>query len=499
VDFGGPLPLDLINGLPPTRTQPEERISTGPGKPLHVVFLVPRGEAVRNFLFSQCLSHVSARAQVTVLSVVEDKKVVDAFRSYCARVLPLEQFEESYFVRLLRQLLEYSHERWMWTKPTQTRWRKRAARAKSLSARLKWLLKSLFARVCGNSPLLSLLSRAERFFSVWLEPTDHYVRLFDRLKPDLVFNGSHIHSPAAVLPIQAANRLGIPTATFVFSWDNLTSRGRIFLQYDHFLMWNERMKGQLLQLYSKLEQHQVTVTGTPQFDFHFDLRFSKAREAFCAEIGADPSRPIILYSTGMPHYMAEEPRIVLGVADMLREMVDLGPPQLLLRVYPKDTSGRFEPLIEARPDILAPQVKWEQCWMTPYPEDLYLLTNSLRHCACGINVASTMSLELAMLDKPVINVAYNPPGVDIGPVDYAEYYEFDHYGPVVESGCVRLAHSEDEMARAIHEELETPALRAEERAGFTSEFFGPYLDGGSGERVAACLLRLAEMKLEGKD
>ena len=54
-------------------------------------------------------------------------------------------------------------------------------------------------------------------------------------------------------------------------------------------------------------------------------------------------------------------------------------------------------------------------WLTPLREDGALWSNMLRYCDVGINVASTVSLELFMFGKPTINVAYNPPGVDIAP------------------------------------------------------------------------------------
>jgi hypothetical protein len=121
-------------------------------------------------------------------------------------------------------------------------------------------------------------------------------------------------------------------------------------------------------------------------------------------------------------------------------MTDLGP-QLLLRVYPKDQTGRFEELKRRRSDIIFGEAPWEPLWLTPKIEDCFVLTNTLRHADVGINVASTISLELCMFAKPVINVAYNPPEIHSSLVDYARYYEFDHYRPVVESGAVQVAGS----------------------------------------------------------
>ena len=111
-----------------------------------------------------------------------------------------------------------------------------------------------------------------------------------QLKPALVFNGSHVHSRNAVAAVEAAQWLGIPTATFLFSWDNLTSQGRILPAYDHYLVWNEQIRDQLRRIYPSVRADQITVTGTPQFDFHFQREFYWTREEFCRRVGADPSR-----------------------------------------------------------------------------------------------------------------------------------------------------------------------------------------------------------------
>ena len=136
----------------------------------------------------------------------------------------------------------------------------------------------------------------------------------------------------------------------------------------------------------------------------------------------------------------------------------------------------------------------------------------LRHSALGVNIASTVSLELAMFDKPVINVGYNPQavadvanvagaaglagvtdvsGVDITPIDFATYYEFDHYRPVVQSGAVSVAWTEDEMRDLLIGGLTEPDKDSHKRKAFIRTMFGDTLDGKSGARVAETLLRLA--------
>jgi hypothetical protein len=236
----------------------------------------------------------------------------------------------------------------------------------------------------------------------------------------------------------------------------------------------------------------VFVTGTPQFDFHFKPDFFWTREEFCARAGADPARPIVLYSTGMANHMPGEPRIVEAISDILKQMPEFGPPQLLVRVYPKDRTGRFDELKRRRADILFPETPWEPAWLTPKIEDSYMLTNTLRHVAAGINVASTVSLELCMFDKPVINVGYNPPGVDTEFVDYRRYYDFDHYRPLVKSGAIALAGSEADLRDLLLKALTEPQAASRERRALIDAMFGNSLDSFAGRRVAEFLLELAK-------
>lgn len=458
----------------------------------HVVAILPRGEAIRNFVYSGALDEVARKAKVSVISVIPSSDVEALLKSRYESVYRLQEVQERWIVRIQREILDLAHNRWLWSVASKERWRLRDLEANNPFRWLKRRIRKLACYPFANRAGLALLSRLEQASSRWFRTTDEYVRLLKRIKPSLVFNGSHVHGNIATPVVQAAQWLGIPTATFVFSWDNLTSQGRIMQPYDYYLVWNEAIRSQLLQIYDSIKPEQVFVTGTPQFDFHFKPEFYWTREEFCARVGADATRPIVLYTTGIAHHMSGEPQLVEGIANLLKEMTDFGPPQLLVRVYPKDRTDRFEELKRKRSDILFPEVPWERAWFTPKFEDAFLLTNMLRHAAVGINVASTVSLELCMFDKPVINVGYNPAGMEMGHFDYRRYYDYDHYRPVVESGAIELAESEGEMGVLLRQALIEPKAGSAERHALINTMFGDILDSHSGERVAGYLLKIAE-------
>ena len=98
--------------------------------------------------------------------------------------------------------------------------------------------------------------------------------------------------------VLAARRAGVPTATFIFSWDNLSSKGRIAAPFDHYLVWSRAMRDELLAYYPDVSPERVHIVGTPQFDPYGDTSMLMSRADFFASIGADPDRPLICYSGG---------------------------------------------------------------------------------------------------------------------------------------------------------------------------------------------------------
>jgi hypothetical protein len=461
----------------------------------HIVLVVPRGEAVRNFLYSDTLRCLSENAWVTLLSVMDDEKFIADFRPFCKQIIPLKYYQRGRVVAYLQRLVDTAHDRWLWSEVAKNRWAIHDKAATGAARHRRLLLKGI-ARPLANRYSLEALTEIERQVGWMMRPNDAFLDLFEEIKPDLVFNCSHIHGPAGDLPLKAAHRMGIPTVGFIFSWDNLTSRSRIFVPYDYYCVWNEKMRDQLLSIYPSTSPDRVFVTGTPQFDFHFKPEFHLEREELCRRIGADPQRPLVLYTTGVDRHFPEEHRHVEVVARLLQD-IDVSPkPQLVVRTYVKGTSPEMKALATKRlPGVVFPPVLWEKNWFTPLFEDLAIYTSLLRHTSIGINTASTVSLELLMHDKPVMNIGFDPPGSQLNPLLHFErHINFDHYRPVVESSATMVARSVDDMRDMLYRGLTQPGKDSAKRKRFIQQMFGSTLDGHSGERVAQQLLDLARSK-----
>jgi len=455
-----------------------------------VLVILPRGEAYRNFVYSGFLALLSDNLDVSVAAVNPGGMMHTLLRGASSEEFTLEPREARFPVLWMRRILDAAHFHYLDSSAVRER-RRRVVLGRQHRIFGGSEIIEIVARRFASPGGLALLSRMERRLSRLVRARGFGDTYGDISRFDLVFNTSHSHSDAALPLVEMARWAGVPTCTFLFSWDNLTTQGRIPDVYDSFLAWNEDIAQDLLRIYPRIRDEQVVVTGTPQFDFHFDRANVWDRERWAAEVGIDPTRPVVLYSTSMPYHTPGEPELVEILADCLTDIGLENRPQLLVRVYAKDLSGRFESLRARRTDIVFSPVYWSADWLTPLPEDTALWTSTLYHVACGVNVASTVSLELCMFDKPVVNVAFNPPSVPKSQLDYAVYYGFDHYAPVVSSGAVCVVGDASAMKEALAKALEQPEENVSERREVLEMMFGDSLDGRSGERLAAVVESLA--------
>src|SRR5690606_2275730 len=77
-------------------------------------------------------------------------------------------------------------------------------------------------------------------------------------------------------------------------------------------------------------------------------------------------------------------------------------------------------------------------WAFITPEEQVRLVSLLTHAEACINIASTIGLDAAVLDRPVIGIDFRNESRAPHQFLYNEYYT-EHYLPLVESGAVSIA------------------------------------------------------------
>jgi hypothetical protein len=265
--------------------------------------------------------------------------------------------------------------------------------------------------------------------------------------------------------ILAAQVLGIPTATFIFSWDNLTSKGRITAPFDHFFVWSSHMQKELLQYYPDIQADNVHIVGTPQFEPYADSALLWSKAEFFRKIGADIDRPLICYSCGDPGTCPEDQEHIRVLLELVRAGRIKRNAQIIVRPVPIEDGGRYSKVRAAFPELIFAQPKWAHSepddWsrVIPMKEDVQFLANLTHHSDLNVNLGSTMTLDFAIHDKPVVNIAFdvaNPPMFGMPVWDY--YYFFEHYRPVIQLGASRAARSPEDLAAFVNMYLENPTV-----------------------------------------
>lgn len=318
----------------------------------------------------------------------------------------------------------------------------------------------------------------------------HYQAQLTAARPHVLFF-THQRPPQLFPLARAARRLGILTAAFLFSWDNLSSKGRMPVGFDHYLVWSRLMRDEMRRFYPDVAPERVQVVGTPQFEPYAYDEWSLSPAQFAATTGLDPARRRILFSAGDASTSPNDPLYVQTLAQAVRDGAFGAPLEIVVRQSPAEGETRFAALRAAFPEVVWCPPRWVQTrvdhpepWSQRVPEagDLCLLKALTHYSALNVNMASTMTLDFAFADKPVVNVAFSPPGAH----DDAQYYRFDHYQPVVALGSVQVAHTPAELIAAVRGYLADPTRDAAGRQALLALQVGLPLAGTS-ERIRAAL------------
>ncbi len=360
-------------------------------------------------------------------------------------------------------------------RPTSIRWRRRAAFERDLfRARAT---SSLAVRRTAMEAALDAeagLAEATAFLG------EHRIDAIFTITPYVV---------QELLVLHAANRLGLPAATSILSFDNLTTRPPLPVAFDRYLLWNRFNEAELLRGDPRANPADVELVGPAQFDFYADPALIEPEAAWRQRLDLPATGPTVLYGAGPPAISPNEPQYVDhlldGIADG-RLPADL---RVVLRRHPIDPPARWERFRGHRSVIFDDPGAIGQDSLRPGQVGLGLaqvrsLCSTLAHTDVHVNASSTMTLDGAFFDKPQIGPAYDA----VGPRRYGrvarDLYRREHFEAIMASGGLELATDPDSLVSLVSAALSDPARLTGQRRAMLQELC-TYLDGRCTDRVAA--------------
>jgi FkbM family methyltransferase len=309
-------------------------------------------------------------------------------------------------------------------------------------------------------------------------PTDPIHDAFLReVAPDVLLLSPLVHFGSAQADLVAsARRLGIPVGMLLFSWDNLSTKGRLHRPPDWMFVWNARQRREAQQLHG-FPPERVVVVGAPRFDSFFALRRQMTAREFLAPFGLDPSAPTLLYVCSSPFVsVAELPFVRTWLEALRRSSGPVRDANVIVRPHPD------VPLLDDTHEITTlrwPAARGLQGLVgRPFddPKAIVLRTSDramqglfecIAHSAAVVGLNTSAELEAAIVGKPVYTVLAG------AAADGQHTTLHFHYLLEASGGFVRIAHSLDEHVAQLDAELTSPSP-ADDIRRFVGEFLRPH-------------------------
>jgi CDP-glycerol glycerophosphotransferase (TagB/SpsB family) len=332
-----------------------------------------------------------------------------------------------------------------------------------------------------------IFRKIARFLDFYLVKDSTYKIFFDKYNPNLVFM-AHLFDEPEIAILREAKKRKISSIGFINSWDKVTARCILRLLPDKAIVFNQTVKQELIN-YNEMKEENIFISGLPQYDFFFD-KPTLTRDEFFKKKELDPNKKLIVYATMGRTFSTTDWDII----DLLSKIVNsnslIKQCELLVRFQPNDFFDREE--IEKRPHLKYDQpgirfgtkrgVDWDMNFT-----DLDHLKNTLTYMDILISYASSIGIDAALFNKPIINIDFEIKKKDFILKSPTQYYATSHYKNALKTNAIDLVKSKEEMIDIINKYLNNPEIKSEERKKLVFEQCN-YTDGKSGERITKYIL-----------
>lgn len=326
-----------------------------------------------------------------------------------------------------------------------------------------------------------------------------YTDLFEKHQPDLVIASTPGWRIDRYL-LREAVRRGVKTMTVIVGWDNPSSYAVPGAPVDWATCWSQKQKDELVHGSDWLPER-VHIGGIPSYDGYFRKTWLMPREDYFRLHGLDPARKLISYACSFVHFAPNYPNI-----DALARLVELDalahPSQLLVRLHPSHFQDKPQIFAEEREKIHALEEKYPHVHVVrPVAlggslgyyggEDMDEKSSMMAHSDVFVTVYSTMVVETAVHETPIVASCIDVPGGWNTPGKFSlslkEIGNWPTHKRFREAGAGRVAVDESQLRVILNAYLQNPQLDAAERKAFIEQEI-TFTDATAGKRTAAFIL-----------
>ena len=411
--------------------------------------------------------------------------------------------------------------------------------ASTYRPRLQWLL--AYLRRVGGSWRINTEAMDSHIWEVWVENSwkfrlgiwipaalailslrtfasarNFLVRYQNRFIPNLYADLFESHRPDLVIASTAGWRLdryllreaalhNVPSMAAIVGWDNPSSYAIRGAPMDYATCWSRLQKDELVDG-SDWDPARVHIDGIPSYDGYFRKQWQLSKEDYFKLHNLDPNRKLISYACSFVHFAPNYPNVEalakLVSSDSLAE-----PSQLLVRLHPSHFQDKPRIFAEERERIFALEKQYPNVHVVmPVAlggslgyyggEDMEEKSSMMAHSDVLVTVYSTMVVETAVHDTPIVAAVIDVPGgwnqAKKFSLSLKEIGNWPTHKRFRDAKAGRVASNEKELCEVINLYLKDPSLDAAERRKFVEDEI-TFTDGTSGHRTAEFILQVLNL------
>lgn len=456
--------------------------------------VITDGVGYRNFILSNFINEAKQSFNNVIIFSCLPKSVYDNLDLNCT-IIELEVFKETFYTWFFRKAKEVTHLQLhakgnfgIIDNLNQTKSKAMNPRGIAIRFIHKW------SKNQNSEKWILRYNRLQQKTFGSDQITKKYIQLLKEYEVSMLFF-THQRPPFIAPFIFAAEELKVKTSTFIFSWDNLASKGRMAGNYDYYLVWSDLMKRELLHFYKSVKENQIAVVGTPQFEPYTMKEYGYDKMQLCNKFKISSEEAIILFTCNDASSQ-NDPIYLENLAEFVSQGKLVKKVNIIVRTSPAEEPARFKKIVDKYPFLIWNFPDWkisreghQEAWTQRVPSvaDLNDLKSLLNHCDLCINVLSTITLDAFIFDKPVINPVFG--NSNNGLFDDQKFLNYAHLSKLVDSNSSQIVKNKKEYLDAVNNILGFNDDKNRQRQRFLNLQIGkPLLD--TSKRIAKTLSQL---------
>lgn len=311
----------------------------------------------------------------------------------------------------------------------------------------------------------------------FLFPGRMYDGYFNKYNPEMLIISSlgYMIDPYFM---RAARRHKCKVLSIVHSWDNPTTKDYSGAALDYVVAWNDIMKREV-SVFHDIPEKKIFVGGIAHWDFYFNGdNESRPKKEFLQSHNFSEERKTIFYGTSNYVLFRNTFDVIENLLEKIQQDDFICPVQLLVRLHPvyllKQRGKKGQIIDQFRDRIESTKEKYGNLVSFNMPmmkvlnddidmpvEDMYYLAEILKYSDVLLTEYSTLMIEAAIFDLPVINVGlYNFRDTE-KPASYIENYT--HIKRLLKTNASRNAYDYEQLYRHLDSYLEDRSRESEQR------------------------------------